>query len=235
MTGYVWNGSVWEREKSMHVWNGSIFEEVAEAWHWNAGAWERIYVKAINYTDAFTRANATTLGTGWTQGGTGSGIGITSNATSWANGGGTDGEAWAIRNADCAGNNQYVEVVCTSASSARDSRLILHANTGLTQFAYLNWYSNALYFGRSTGNYTSISDLANNTSLGVTIGSGTVIRFWNEGRDFKASINGVQKILYNDSSQLIARGAGNRRVGFGQERSVFANSGFITDFSGGDL
>lgn len=198
-----------------------------------SGSGALTFTRGRGWDDQFTRANSANLGTGWTQGGTGSGIGVTSNNTSWGNGGGTDGNAWAIRTEDLLTGDHYVRVVVDNASSTRDSRILMHANTGLTAFAYLNWFSNAIYFGRSTGSYTSISDMGSKTS-GVSIGGGTVIEFWNAGNVFEAWLDGVQALVVTDSSNLILRDATTRRPGFGQERSTFANSGFIREWQGRD-
>lgn len=186
----------------------------------------------VTWSDDFNRANASTLGTGWTQGGTGSGIGITTNATDWN--GSTDGLAWAIRDTSANGDDQFVEAVVKLPNSTRDSRLLLHANSTLTNFATLNWFTGSLYIARSNGSYTSTVDLASLTT-GVSLSTGDTLRFWNVGNVFKASINGVEKLSFTDSGNTILRNSTTRRVGFGQKRSSFGNSGNLDNWTGGDL
>jgi hypothetical protein len=76
-------------------------------------------------------------------------------------------------------------------------------------------------------------------TTGITIAAGTTIRFY---RDFISGhwnyfvlINGVQKIAQADTSDLITVSSSTRRMGIGQGRGGFNNSGFITDWSGKDL
>lgn len=199
-----------------------------------AGAGALTVVRGKRSEDLFTRSNSSNLGSTWSQGGTGSGIGVTSNNTSWGNGGGTDGSAWAIRTEDTLTGDHYVRVVVQTASASRASRLILHAGSALTTgHAYLNWFSGAVYFGRSTSSYTSITDMASVTS-GITIAAGDVLEFWNVGNVFHFAIDGVEKGPWTDSGNLIARDSSHRRQGFGQDRQSFANSGFIQEWRGGD-
>ena len=199
-----------------------------------AGAGTLSVTRGRGWVDFFTRSNSSTLGAGWTQGGSGSGIGVTSNATSWGNGGGTDGDAYAIRDEDILTNDQYLRVVVSTASASRASRLMLQINSGVTAHAYLNWFSTAIYFGRSTDAYPgSITDMGSATS-GISIGSGTVIEFYNTGSVYRVDVDGVNKITVDDTGGTIARSASTRRVGFGQARATFANSGFITEWQGRD-
>lgn len=202
-----------------------------------SGAGALAVTRGRGWDDQLTRANASNLGgsgTTWVQGGSGSGIGVTSNASSWGNGGGTDGDAYAIRAEDLLTNDQYIRVVVSTASSTRASRLLLQCNSGSTAHAYLNWFSNAIYFGRSTGAYPgSITDMGSATS-GISIGNGTVIEFYNAGSVYKVDMDGVNKITVDDTGATIARSSSTRRVGFGQSRSTFANSGFILEWQGRD-
>lgn len=194
----------------------------------------------VDYTDDFNRANASTLGADWDQGNTSGGIniGITSNHSSWGNGSGTDGVAWALHKGSLFTDAFYVKVTVSTADGSGDSRLLGGANTGLTVFGYLNWFSNKIFFGKSTGSYTGITDLASVTT-GITIGAGTVIEFYRtlvSGHyTYIVTVAGVQKISFADTSDQIAISSSNRRVGFGQEHDFpGVTSGFINDWQGKD-
>lgn len=192
----------------------------------------------VSIIDNFNRGNASNLGGApWTQGGSGPGIGITSNATSWANGSLSDGTAWALHDTPLNNDAFYTKVSATNANSARDSRISAGTLPGYASGALLNWYSNAIYFARYTGSYGSTSDLVP-VSSGISIGATDIefYRLYDNGHwRYFVNIAGVNKVNYLDSSDLITVGPANRRVGFGQERSLSFNSGFITQFEARDI
>jgi len=192
----------------------------------------------VEYFDDFNRANNTSLGSDWTETVlSGSGLGINSNALTWQ--ASTDGSAYAMRAGVLATDAFYVRIVASSGNSSSDSRIIAGcSNSGVTVFAYLNWFSNKMFFGRSTGSYTSISDL-DSVPSGLSIGSGTVIEFYRKlvsgHYTYYVDIGGVNQITYPDTSDLIAVGSANRRVGAGLERTFGGqNSGGFGEFRAKD-
>lgn len=191
----------------------------------------------VTYSDTFDRANNTSLGSDWTEVVlSGSGLGIVGNNLDYQ--GSTDGTAYAMRNGVFASDALYVRITAGGANSASDTRIMLGANAGATVFAYLNWFSNAIYFGRSTGAYGTITDMASVTS-GISISAGTVIEFYRrlESGHYKyyVIIGGTQKIAFPDTSDLIAVGSDKRKVGLGLERNFPSqNSGSVADFTAND-
>jgi hypothetical protein len=195
----------------------------------------------ITIQDTFTRANAATLGSDWTQGGTGSGIGITSNATSWGNGGTSNGEAYALHNTPLATDAFYISHTVASASVSTNSRMIGGADSGLTSYAGVNWFSTQIFLMRANGAWPAGTDMTSGVA-GLTIGSGTLMEFyrtWDVATShwrYIVKTAGVQRINYLDMGDTVTVGPSNRRVGHQQRRTGTGAgiSGFIQDFNAND-
>jgi hypothetical protein len=189
----------------------------------------------LSFADNFDRTNASTLGANWTQGGTGSGIGIVSNCAQWS--GTSDGLAWALYNATpnaLMTDNEYTKgVVSGSVSATLTTRLVLRCNTAVTSFAYFSFDAGTVVFGRSNGSWSSTTDLVN-VSTGITIANGAVIECWAIGNVFTMNVNGTQKISYTDTGNVIGKGSSNRRVAIGMRRSTFQNSAALTSWEARD-
>lgn len=191
-------------------------------------------VQAVTITDLFNRSNSSSLGSDWTETIlSGSGLGINSNALTWQ--GSTDGTAYALHNTPLATDEFDISITASSSSATADSRIIGGCNAGASVFAGLNWYNNKIFLVKSTGSYTSTSDLDDEQS-GVSISAGTVIRFrrfFTEGHfTYLADVGGSNKITFPDTSDQIATGPSNRFAGCGLERIPFStNSGGFNDFT----
>lgn len=188
----------------------------------------------VDYTDDFNRANTSTLGANYDQGGTGSGIGITSNQAAFNST--TDGRNWALHKGSLFTDAHYTHCTAKASASGHDSSLFIGCNSTMTVGAYLNWFNNTLYFGRFNGTFPTLVDIV--TGVSATISSGTLIEFYRKlvsgHYTYFVDIAGVNKITSADTTDAIAISSSNRRVGVGMSRASFANSNAFDDWEGKD-
>ena len=120
-------------------------------------------------------------------------------------------------------SNQSASVVIGSideGSTAIDY-LLIQCDTSRTEGAYLYIYKDNLRVGkftRSGGTYTFNTPLV---SVGATLKSGSIIRFYNTGNTYYVKVNNIQKIGITDSSNTITRDASHVYSSFLMERNSF--------------
>nr|EJJ01055.1 hypothetical protein JVH1_1681 [Rhodococcus sp. JVH1] len=238
MSGHVWNGSAWERVKTMHVWNGTVWEQVREAWRWTGSGWEQLYARPISIVDDFNRANSSVIGPLWNKVGTNTGI--SSNTLAFT--GSSDGSGGVVTVGQINNDDGYAEVVMGtmgSSTSTSDTSLFVRCNSTGTSALSLNIFNNKIYmskFSHASGlaagnNGQGMTDIASNTS--VTIATGDTVRLEFVGDDYTVTRNGTTILTASDSS--VPRGPGQRYGALRLERNPFANSAAINSFKLADL
>lgn len=232
MSGHVWNGSAWERVKTMHVWNGSIFEQVKEAWQWDEtlSQWVRLYAQPVSITDDFNRANSSTIGPLWNKFGTNSAI----ESNSYATTGTTDGSRGIVTIGTINNNDGYVECVLGGADTPKtvvSSSIVGRMNSGGSSGIALNIFSNHTYVARMSGSPTSptMTDFADNT---VGWASGDTARLEFEGDNFTVKKNGTTILT---GSGLVNQGTDYRHAGLIVRRASFNDSVSFNSFKVADI
>ena len=239
MSGHVYNGSAWERVKTMHVHNGTIWEQIDKAYWWNGSAFEQLYARPISIFDDFNRANTTgVIGPLWTKVGTNSQI--TSNT--YATSGTSDGSRGIVTVGQINTDDGYVEVVMAGGNNTADTSLRCRCNSGATSGLSLNMFGNKMYlskFAHASGltagyNGEGMTDIASNTSVGVA--SGDTIRLEFEGNDFVVKKNGTPVSGMSVTNSTVPQGPGQRYGAIRVERApISQNSAAINSFKLADI
>ncbi|QTJ64964.1 hypothetical protein HYG77_04695 [Rhodococcus sp. ZPP] len=237
MSGHVYNGTTWERVKTMHVWNGTVFEQVKEAWRWTGSGWELLYAVPVAIFDDFNRANSSTIGGPWVKYGTNSAISSNSYATS----GTSDGSRGIVTSSQINTDDGYVEAVLGGAIAPNgnaDTSIMARVNAAGTVGLSANFYSDRVYLskfsdvsGLTAGYDSGMTDIASNTS--VSFASGDTVRLEFEGDNYVVRKNGTAVITTSDAS--VTRGPGQRYGAIRVERAPFNNSCAINSFKIADI
>ena len=238
MSGHVYNGSAWERVKTMHVWNGTVFEQIDKAYRWTGSAFELLYARPISISDDFNRADSSTIGGPWVKYGTNSAISSNSYVTT----GTTDGSRGIVTSSQINGDDGYVEAIlggATGLNNTADTSIMCRVNAGGTVGLSVNIYGNKVYLskfsdasGMTAGYNSGMTDIASNTS--VSFVSGDTVRLEFEGDNYVVRKNGTAVITTSDAS--VARGAGQRYGAIRVERApIGQNSCAITSYKLADI
>lgn len=169
------------------------------------------------YFDNFNRTDSPTLGGGWTQGGTGPGLGIIDFAARLEPDL-TAGREYAIAPVTMEDDNHGVTVVVNPGGVARGAMttLMVRANASLTEFVYANIYGGAVYLGRGTrsGDTWDFDDWTRDT--GYVIQESDVIQVYPVDDNYKLIVNN-KIILEHDDVSGYPVDSSHRKVAFAQE------------------
>ena len=236
MSGHVYNGTTWERVKTMHVWNGTVFEQVKEAWRWTGSGWEKLYAVPVAIFDDFNRANTTgDIGPLWTKVGTNSQI--TSNT--YATSGTTDGSRGIVTIGQINNDDGYVEAVMATVNNTSDTSIMCRCNSDATQGLSVNIFGDEIYLARfahasglTAGNSgQGMTDIGANS--GGSVPAGATVRCDFVGDHYVVKVNGATVIDVTDAS--VPRGVGYRHGAIRVERNPFQNSGAVNSFKLADI
>ena len=239
MTGFVWNGSVWERQKQLSLWNGSAWEEVGSAWHWYNGAWERLYVKPLLFSDNFNRSNQyLDASANWVQYTNGTSTYrsyISSNVVSvFHNTTDSTTPSWARWVNPTASDHQFVQATVTSTNTTHNSWLTLGMSSDLQTWIGVQIGGDASGIYSTTNGGSTITQRASATN---STSASQVWRLERLGNVYTAFRSGTQIAQFDNSGGTVA-GTG-RYVGLGttRRRAAFVNSQSpnLDDWSAGDL
>lgn len=235
MSGHVYNGSAWERVKTMHVHNGTIWEQIDKAYWWNGSSFEQLYARPISIFDDFNRANSSTVGPLWNK--TGTNTGISSNTYAFT--GSSDGSGGAVTVSQINNDDGYVEVVMGSINGTSDTSVMMRCNAAGTSGLSMNIFSGALYLskfshasGLAAGNAgQGMTDIGSNT--GASFAAGDTVRLTCNGDNFIVTKNGVSQL--NVTNSTVPQGPNQRYGAIRLERNPFNNSGSINSFKLADI
>lgn len=178
---------------------------------------ESTIASGASYFDTFNRSDSPTLGGGWTQGGTGPGLGIIDFAARLEPSL-TAGREYAIAPVTMEDDNHGVTVIVNPGGVARGAMtsIFVRANATLTEFVYVNIYGGAMYLGRGTrsGDTWTFNDWTRLTNQGVE--ESDVVQVYPVGNNYKLLVNNRIIMEWDDVSSYPVD-ASHRHVGFAQE------------------
>lgn len=152
-------------------------------------------------TDAFTRADAATLGANWTAAkGVGESMGILSNQAEFITAGDTEGNYYS---AVTAPNDQYSQAVCVALTNYWLGVTVRSITSGTTRNAYVAGHDNGDFGGLNTGSRVWKEVAGVTTSLGTgstALAAGQTWYLEVQGTNLKMKINGATEISVSDAA-----------------------------------